>query len=60
MSDPLLLVRCPIADCPARRWLVGLHDHLAYDHDPADLIDRLIQLAPALTQQRGPTTGAGH
>ncbi|MFE5871631.1 hypothetical protein ACFQ6V_23705 [Streptomyces roseifaciens] len=53
-------VHCPIAGCPARWTPVGLRDHLAYDHDPEDLIDRLIQLAPGLPRDRGPEAGVSH
>ncbi|MEU7044966.1 hypothetical protein AB0A77_28460 [Streptomyces varsoviensis] len=45
-------LRCPIPDCPARYDIYDLYDHLADVHAPAELVERLVQLAPDLPYHR--------
>ncbi|MGW6459115.1 hypothetical protein ACWF94_24865, partial [Streptomyces sp. NPDC055078] len=50
--DPFEPLACPITDCPETVTEFGMYEHLEDEHDPDELIDRLVELAPDLPYHR--------
>ncbi|MCM2394373.1 hypothetical protein [Streptomyces albipurpureus] len=50
--DPFEPLVCPITDCPETVTEFAMYGHLEDEHDPAELITRLVELAPDLPYHR--------